>query len=90
MIIKETDFQHNAVKSLHISGSKAKVIIEVDLAETIKRLRYDLNSYGITQEQLNYGYLAEVIANQLDWNAYALSTNDDHELAHLFAYLKDN
>jgi hypothetical protein len=89
MAIKETGFQHNAVKSLHVLGSKAKITIEVDLADTIKGLRYDVNSYGITQEQLNYEYLAEVIARQLDWNAYALSTNDDHELAHLFAY-EDN
>jgi hypothetical protein len=90
MIIKETGFQHNAVKSLRISGSKAKITIEIDLAEAIKGLRYDSNPYGITQEQLNYECLAEVIAHQLDWNAYALSTNDDHELAHLFAYLKNS
>jgi hypothetical protein len=90
MMVKETSFQHNTVKSLHVSGSKAKITIEVDLAEAIKGLHYDLNPYGITQEQLNYEYLAEVIAHQLDWNAYALSTNDDHELAHLFAYLKNN
>jgi hypothetical protein len=90
MAVKETDFQYNAVKSLRVLGSKAKITIEVNLAEIIEGLRYDLHTYSITQEQLNYEYLAKIIARQLDWNAYALSTNDDHELAHLFAYLKDN
>jgi hypothetical protein len=88
--INESHFQYDAVKNLQVSGTKAKITIEIDLDETIKSLRYDLNPYGITQEQLNHKYLAEVIAHQLDWNAYALSTNDDHELAHLFACLKDN
>jgi hypothetical protein len=83
-------FQYDAVKNLQVSGTKAKITIEIDLDKTIKSLRYDLNPYGITQGQLNYEYLAEVIAHQLDWNAYVLSTNDDHELAHLFAHLKDN
>jgi hypothetical protein len=88
--INEANFRHKAVKSLQISGAKAKITIEVDLAKTIESLRHDLSPYDITQEQLTYEYLAEVIAHQLDWNAYALSMNDDHELAHLFAYLKDN
>jgi hypothetical protein len=89
-MVKEQRFQYGTVKNLRVSGNKAKIMIEVDLAETIKGLRYDLSRYGISQEQLEANYLANVIACQLDWNAYALSTNDDHELAHLFAYLKDN
>jgi hypothetical protein len=88
--IDEVHFQYGAVKNLQVSGTKTKITIEIDLDKTIKSLRYDLNPYSITQGQLNYEYLAEVIARQLDWNAYALSTNDDHELAHLLASLKDN
>jgi hypothetical protein len=85
----EARFQYDAVKNLQVLGTKAKITIEIDLDEAIEKLRYDLNPYGITQRHLNYEYLAGVIAQQLDWNAYVLSTNDDHELAHLFSYLKD-
>lgn len=89
-LINEANFRHNAVKNLQVSADRAKITIEVDLAEAIKGLRYDVNSYSITQGQLNYKYLAEVIAHQLDWHAYALSTNDDHTLAHVLADLNDN
>jgi hypothetical protein len=88
--INEVHFKYDAVKNLHVSGTKAKITIEIDLAETIKGLHYDINPYRISQGELNYRGLAEVIAHQLDWQAYMLSTNDDHELAHLLAYLKDN
>jgi hypothetical protein len=89
-LVNEGKFRYNAVKNLQVSGTKAKITIEVDLAETVKSLRYDLNHYGITQGQLDYGYMAEVIAHQLDWQAYALSRNEDHELAHVFADLNGN
>jgi hypothetical protein len=80
--IKETNFQ--------ISGTKVKIAIELDLAEAIKGLRYDVNQYDIPQWQLDYGYLAEVIVHELDWQAFMLSTNDDHTLARILADLNDN
>jgi hypothetical protein len=88
--INEARFQYDAVKSFQVSGTTTKITIEIDIAETVKRLRYDINPYRIPQEQLNYRYLAKVIAHQLDWQAYALSTNDDHELAHVLAELNNN
>jgi hypothetical protein len=83
-------FRYNTVKNLQISGARAKITVEVDLAGVVKSLRYDVNPYGITRERLSYGYLAKAIARQLDWQAYALSTNDDHELARLCAYRDEN
>jgi hypothetical protein len=88
--INEAEFQYNTVKSLQIFGTKARIIIEFDLAKTVKDLAWDVISYGILIDQLDHKYLAEIIAHQLDWDAFVLSTNDDHELAHIFAYLKDN
>jgi hypothetical protein len=81
--VTEANFQNGAVKNLQLPGSKARIVIKVDLAEAVKELRYDVLRYGITREQLKYQYLAEVIAHDLDWRAYALSTNDDHDLVRL-------
>jgi hypothetical protein len=88
--VKEAYFQHDTVKTLQISGTKARIAIEIDIAKTVKALVYDSNRYSIPRDQLDPGYLAEVIAHQLDWQAYVLSANDDHELARVLAELNDN
>jgi hypothetical protein len=88
--IKEAGFKWGTVKTLQFFGAKARITIELDLSEAIKGLRYDVNTYGISKGQLDYKYLAEVIARQLDWRAFALSTNDDHELAHALSDLNDD
>jgi hypothetical protein len=88
--VKEARFQHDAVKTLQVSGDKAIITIEIDLARASESLAYDSNRYNISRDQLNPAYMAEAIAHQLDWLAYALSTNDDHELARLLSELNDN
>jgi hypothetical protein len=88
--VREAHFQYDAVKTLQISEAKAKITIEIDLAETVKALAYDSRRYNLSQNQLNQGCLAEAIAHQLDWQAYVLSTNDDHVLAKALADLNDN
>jgi nicotinate-nucleotide pyrophosphorylase len=86
--INEANFRWKTVKNFQVSGTKAKITIEVDIANAIKNIAtYDASRYRITQDQLNPAYLAEVIAHQLDWQAYALSTNDDHELSTILADL---
>jgi hypothetical protein len=86
--INEAKFRWNAVKNFQVSGAKARITIEVDLGKVIKDVAvYDAKRYGVSREQLNPEYLAEAIAHQLDWTAYALSTNDDHELSRVLADL---
>jgi hypothetical protein len=88
--LNEAQFKWNAVKSCQVSGTKVKISIEVDLAKGIKEIAgYDIHRYDIAPAQLAPEYLGEAIARQLDWNAYALSVNDDHELSHLLAELND-
>jgi hypothetical protein len=86
----EAEFQYSTVKNLQIFGTNARVTIEFDLAKTVKDLAWDVSSYGISKDQLDHKYLAEIIARQLDWDAFVLSTNDDHELAHVFADINGN
>jgi hypothetical protein len=87
--IQEARFKYDTVKNVQVSGTKAKITIEFDLTRTVKGLYYDIKPYGISKNQLEANYLANVIAQQLDWNAFALSTNDDHELAHVFAEINN-
>jgi hypothetical protein len=84
--INEAHFQYDAVKSLQVSDTKAKITIEIDLSQAIKDIAiYDAGRYNILQDKLSPDYLAKIIAQQLDWRAYALSINDDHELAHILS-----
>jgi hypothetical protein len=87
--LTDTHFKYDTVKNLQVSGTKARITIEFDLARTAKELAWDVNSYGISKDQLDHKYLAELIAHELDWDAFVLSTNDDHELAHVFANMDD-
>jgi hypothetical protein len=89
--VREARFRFNAVKNFQSSGTKAKITIEVDLAQVIKDITgYDLHRYNITPGQLNPRHLAEVIAHRLDWEAYALSVNDDHTLSRVLERLNDD
>jgi hypothetical protein len=88
--VREARFQFNAVKNFQSSGTKARITIEVDLAKVVKDLPWDLHRYDIRPSQLNPQYLAEVIARRLDWEAYALSVNDDHALSRVLERLNDD
>jgi hypothetical protein len=87
--IQENRFKYDTVKNVQVFGTKARITIEFDITKTIKGLAWDINPYGITKEQLDPKYLADIIACQLDWDAFLLVTNDDHELAHAFAEIND-
>jgi hypothetical protein len=83
--VNEAQFKFDTVKSLQISGTKARITIEIDLARTAKDVAYDSLRYGLEQDQFGHKYLAGVISRELDWKAYALATNGDHELARILS-----
>ena len=70
------------------SNGHLKLSIDIDCAESLESLKYDIEEYGF--EGIAIQEIADVLLDEITRKVSWWAANDDHDLAHIIANYRDD